>query len=63
MSAVQWVDDKHLNVLSSVHTGAMKYVGRNNMNKNLKKKDTIMDYKMNMRLVDKSAWKLVCARL
>lgn len=53
--AVKWKDKRSVTALSTLHTGAMQDSGKKTRdNQPIMKPDLILDYNINMRLVDKS---------
>lgn len=56
MLALQWVDKRPVNILTTVHTGDLQDSGRvdHHTQEPVKKPDAVIDYNINMRLVDKS---------
>ncbi|XP_069167652.1 piggyBac transposable element-derived protein 4-like [Procambarus clarkii] len=55
MLSVQWKDRHEVNMLTTIHTGAMLDTGKDNFQTHnpMYKPDCVIDYNMNMRLVDK----------
>ncbi|XP_045103527.1 piggyBac transposable element-derived protein 4-like [Portunus trituberculatus] len=56
MLAMQWMDRHPVNMLSTMHTGDLQDSGKvdHNTGEPVKKPDAVIDYNVNMRLVDKS---------
>ncbi|KAK8382109.1 hypothetical protein O3P69_015220 [Scylla paramamosain] len=56
MLALQWVDKRPVNILTTVHTGDLQDSGKvdHHTQEPVKKPDAVIDYNINMRLVDKS---------
>ncbi len=54
--AIKWTDKRDVHMITTIHTGAMKDSGKYNHRTNeIKyKPDAVIDYNINMRLVDKS---------
>ena len=54
--AVQWQDKKERNLLTTIHTGEMKYSGKKHhkTTEKIMKPDVVLDYNENMRLIDKA---------